>query len=967
MPADPSSKYIQQTRDILDALDLVAEFKSLGVDVTGSQPSATGWIECRAFGREDKNPSAGICIEGELAGRYREFTGEARSLGFFDFAALASPQFSDWKEARKHYAEKAGVKLGRHRQPASPEDQFAWREWNHILTSTWCQMHKKGISPHAVKAAGCRLAGWPKKSKSNVVIAMPIWGPNLLDADPTGYQFWAKSGQKLGLWQGKGQPLKHLKIITAAGSEAGWMNRWALQHLDQAEVVWKVEGAFDCLALQSLIPPELIESHVVISDSGGSLHRLTDEMLAPLVGKNVIVVHDNDEDGQRGGIRSSSQIAEVASTCKHLTLPYPIVKNHGKDMRDWILTKGTYRQLLDLARAAPNAQKGRDGRVGDVVVESVGNDGNAGGNKPEPPTDDSGGKPDAESKSSTPENPTPDLKGEHAICEDLGIDVIGRANDGRAEIYSEEHGATFLRNVPRLTIEDLLQVCGPVAGKKITTGTQKVPGTHNFVDVKKAIALLSGYADPVGSKIGQGCWPGKQDDGHQTESIVLVSDGEGALWNGSGTLYHLPRPRIGGHIMDFQGSGQWFDVQKLQKYLASYRQEQGHAAIDETADLLAKWYWTKKDSHVLVVGLILASWVQTLWQWRPLVSVIGPSDSGKSTLFEFIGALFGNLALLNSKSSEAGIRQAVKTSARVVLCDEFESDRHRKKILELFRTSSRGSTTLRGTADQTGQEYGMRHIPWVAAIELGMAREPDRNRFIGLELKKPPEEVRGNLELPPPEELANLGLRLLAMAIHNVNEAKALADRLKGHTIHGVSGRVVESYAVPVAMLSVATEISYEAAVVMLEKILGTRQTDVESTPDEIELMRTILESRVDLGRGEKATAGQILSDSQHAGWEILIQNGVGWVYSVRGRPAETSHRDTLFVACSTVQRYLLNRTSWEGQSVKQILQRFPGATYKQRVFGGRKVWGIDIGREYVESMFLKDGEMGEEGGPGSF
>ncbi len=111
------------TRLILDKLDIRAEYEALGVDVTGRNPSGSGWIQCRAMGREDRNPSAAINVgDGQARGRYKDFSG-GMSCGLFDFAENFG-NFADWKEARKHYAEKAGVSLPKGRQPKKATCKF---------------------------------------------------------------------------------------------------------------------------------------------------------------------------------------------------------------------------------------------------------------------------------------------------------------------------------------------------------------------------------------------------------------------------------------------------------------------------------------------------------------------------------------------------------------------------------------------------------------------------------------------------------------------------------------------------------------------------------------------------------------------------------------------------------------------------------------------------------------------------
>src|SRR5262249_25141611 len=158
-------------------------------------------------------------------------------------------------------------------------------------------------------------------------------------------------------------------------------------------------------------------------------------------------------------------------------------------------------------------------------------------------------------------------------------------------------------------------------------------------------------------------------------------------------------------------------------------------------------------------GLVLATWIQTLWPWRPQVSITGASRAGKSTLFDTVSGLFGKLTLASSGSTAAGIRQATKSSAKVIFVDEFEAKKHRAEVLEMLRSSGGGTPTLRGTTKHRSLGFKLRHIVWVAGIESGLRRDRDRTRFIGLELVKLPPDQHGGLEIPSEFELADLGQR----------------------------------------------------------------------------------------------------------------------------------------------------------------------------------------------------------------
>jgi len=325
------------TRSILQRLDLRAEYAAFGVEIASDNPSATGWLSCRVFGSDDRSPSAGVNVAGDgpALGRYKEFAGEARNLSLFEFASTAAGKFADWKAARKHYAKAAGVKLPRGNEPEKPADRLVFRAGREHQIAAWCQT-KPPITLDAALAAGARVAGWPASTQQYTVIALPIYGPALTDAGPTGWMIWNKTGRLLPLYQGQGREPTYKKMLMIGGSKSGWMGRWSLDHLAGAEVVWKTEGPGDMLAVMSILPEALRGRHVAIANSGGTQEGLFPDFWRHLAGKVVYVIHDCDKDGQAGGLKQARLAAGVAVEVRHLILPYPIVEKHGKDVRDWV-------------------------------------------------------------------------------------------------------------------------------------------------------------------------------------------------------------------------------------------------------------------------------------------------------------------------------------------------------------------------------------------------------------------------------------------------------------------------------------------------------------------------------------------------------------------------------------------------------------------------------------------------------
>lgn len=326
------------THQILTATDIAGEYAAWGIDVTGAQPSPAGWLSCRCHGRDDRSPSAGINTTGDAAtlGRYREHSGDCRSLSFFDAAVELGP-FDDWQAARRHYAKLAGVQLPSVAEPKRPDAQLEWKDYSSPIVRLWCAT-KPGTTEPSVRAAGGKLAEYPKKSKEQSVICLPVYGPKLMDADPVNWWMWRADGKPVSLFQGKDKDRLEAKACGQAGMPAGWVGRHGLIHLEQAEVIWKTEGIPDLLALQAAIGEAgLAHKHVVITNSNGCGNVLDEAHLACLKGKRVNVIHDADEPGQKGAVKWCNAIFRAgAGAVRNVVLPYEVTKKKGKDVRDWL-------------------------------------------------------------------------------------------------------------------------------------------------------------------------------------------------------------------------------------------------------------------------------------------------------------------------------------------------------------------------------------------------------------------------------------------------------------------------------------------------------------------------------------------------------------------------------------------------------------------------------------------------------
>ena len=331
----------------------------------------------------------------------------------------------------------------------------------------------------------------------------------------------------------------------------------------------------------------------------------------------------------------------------------------------------------------------------------------------------------------------PQMSRHDAILKHLGLLVIGmQEGSDRIEIFSEHtKQSTTIHDIDRLSLTKLIQLVGyELVEKYIHDGKETPPGKFEMKEVRHAIAASScGKVFHAEDKLGAGVW--KID--HQ---LIILKAKEAGLLNGTGKIESSYVPFFGGRTLDIGSTVKnWVDFGDLNRLLVECDSDEFcQRAFKEAEDLFSHWFWRRKNTPRVLAAPICCTWIQSIWEWCPQVFLTGESDTGKSILVDDVlnKGIFGDLSMYVVKPTEAAIRQHMKHHSKVLIVDEFEHDSHRQRILELFRTSSRGGETIRGTADQRGAGYKLHHIPWFVAVETGLRKQADRNRYIVLELDR---------------------------------------------------------------------------------------------------------------------------------------------------------------------------------------------------------------------------------------
>jgi putative DNA primase/helicase len=186
----PSAK-----REVLSRIDLIAEYRALGVQFAANRPSPKGWLECHAVGRTDDHPSAAVNVR---SGVYKDSGGDGLVLGFFEFALKHGP-FGRWVDCLRHYAEKAGVPLGptpSHGRGRLREAVYLYRDADGVVRYAVFRYRlpngKKEFSQHPPDGRG----GWRHgKGCMDGVAPLPYRLPELL-ASAMDVPIWIPEGEK---------------------------------------------------------------------------------------------------------------------------------------------------------------------------------------------------------------------------------------------------------------------------------------------------------------------------------------------------------------------------------------------------------------------------------------------------------------------------------------------------------------------------------------------------------------------------------------------------------------------------------------------------------------------------------------------------------------------------------------------------------------------------------------------------
>lgn len=167
-------------------------------------------------------------------------------------------------------------------------------------------------------------------------------------------------------------------------------------------------------------------------------------------------------------------------------------------------------------------------------------------------------------------------------------------------------------------------------------------------------------------------------------------------------------------------------------------------------EIAQRFRWTKPASAALLAGFVALAPLCGALRWRPHVWITGGAGCGKTTVLnEYVHRLMGGMSIFaQGNSTEAGIRQKLRTDALPVLFDESEQNNEREQsrvqnVLSLIRQASSESAamTLKGTAQGEAMQFLVRSMFCLSSIQVGMKHQADFERLTVLALRPKREDT----------------------------------------------------------------------------------------------------------------------------------------------------------------------------------------------------------------------------------
>lgn len=433
----------------------------------------------------------------------------------------------------------------------------------------------------------------------------------------------------------------------------------------------------------------LAEIGVVATCNPGGAGKWQDNYSAALAGRDVLVIPDNDEAGEKHLDVVAASLKGVARSIRVLRLPDLPPKG---DVSDWLAAGGSRDVLAGLVRGAPEYQPRLGSEPSDVPA--------------------------------APDRPKPEVADEETPFRCLG----------------HNHGTFYYLALGTQQVVPLSAAAhtkGNLMGiAPLHYWEREYPGSREAFSVDQAANALMRKSEQAGvfspeMLRGRGAW---FDEGR----VILHL----------GNMLYVDRTpcapvAVRSNYVYEQGPRLYADIDNP---LAT-------TEAREFLDLMRMMPWERDIDALYVAGWCVLAHIGGVLRWRPHIWVVGSKGSGKShVMSQVIRPVLGdNCLFVVGETTEAGVRQSLRHDALPVLFDEAEGEDTRatdrlQRILALVRQSSSetGGKIAKGTSAGTALSFNVRSCFAFSSINASLVQQSDRSRVTVVELK--PEKRKHDLD-----------------------------------------------------------------------------------------------------------------------------------------------------------------------------------------------------------------------------
>lgn len=204
-------------------------------------------------------------------------------------------------------------------------------------------------------------------------------------------------------------------------------------------------------------------------------------------------------------------------------------------------------------------------------------------------------------------------------------------------------------------------------------------------------------------------------------------------------------------------------------------------------DIAKRFRWVRPASAPMLAGWVALAPFCGALQWRPHIWVTGGAGCGKTTIVNrYVNLLTSRCNIFaQGNSTEAGIRQTLRSDALPVIFDESEQNNEREgmrvqNILSLIRQASTesGAKTLKGTTGGHSMSFQVRSMFCLSSIQVGIQQKADHDRLAVLGLQNKAE--KGSRE----EKDSAATWEFIKETLHLMERDKTLPDRMFKRMLH---------------------------------------------------------------------------------------------------------------------------------------------------------------------------------------